>query len=319
MNDRRDNPKASLLGPILICLAVLLAVGFYTCTYQLDEAEQAAIIQFGAPVGEAVNDSGLHFKIPFIQEVRRFPKQLLAWDGDPNQIPTLGREFVSIDTTARWRISDPIPFIKSLRDENSAQSRLDDIIDSVVRDQISKTNLEEIVRSENWAGEDGAPIEIGREKLTAIILEEAQKKLPPDYGIVLHDVRIKRVNYIEDVRREVFNRMISERERIAAQFRSEGEGSSAEILGESQRELAGITSEAQRQAEVIRGEAEAEAARIYNEAYGADPEFYHFYRSLKMYQQSIGPNTTLFLDKNSPLYEHLQGASVPALPAPSSR
>lgn len=307
MNDQNPNVKVPVMGPIVVCVVVLLGLLFVTCTFRLDEAEQAAIIQFGAPVGDAVTESGLHFKIPFIQEVRRFPKQLLAWDGDPNQIPTLGREFVSIDTTARWRITDPIPFIKSLRDENSAQSRLDDIIDSVVRDQISKTNLEDIVRSENWAGGDSMPIEVGREKLTALILVEAQKKLPPDYGIELIDVRIKRVNYIEAVQRQVFDRMISERDRIAAQFLSEGEGSSAEILGESQRELAGITSEAMRQAQVIRGEAEAEAARIYNEAYGADPEFYHFYRSLGAYRLSIGPNTTLFLDKNSPLFEHLQG------------
>jgi len=303
-------------GAILV--VILLIVGS-SAAFRLDEAEQAIIVQFGAPVGEPITEPGLHFKLPFVQEVRRFEKGSLAWDGDPNQIPTRGRECISIDTTARWRISDPLAFLKSLRDESGAQSRLDDIIDSVVRDTISATSLEEIVRSQSWSvaeeeveslriGEDvslTSPIEVGREGLTRQIVEEASAPLER-YGIDLIDVRIKRLNYIASVQQQVFNRMISERQRIAAQYRSEGEGVSAEILGQSEKQLAEITSEANRAAEVIRGEAEAEATAIFNEAFGIDPEFYAFYRTLDSYRKTIAANMTLFLSRDSAFFRYLE-------------
>lgn len=308
-----------LIGASAAGLAVLLLIVINSATYTVDEAEQAILVQFGAPVGDPIDEPGLHFKLPFVQEVRRFEKRILAWDGDPNQIPTRGREFISIDTTARWRIVDPLEFLESLRDETGAQSRLDDIIDSVVRDTISATSLEEIVRSKSWdvgdaeaqsvrIGEDVAlttPIEVGREGLTRMILEGASVPLER-YGIELVDVRIKRLNYIESVQAQVFNRMISERERIAAQYRSEGEGVSAEILGQTDKQLAEIRSEAERQAEVIRGEAEAEATAIYNDAYSSDPEFYAFFRTLESYRKTIGENSTLLLSRDSEFFRYLE-------------
>ncbi len=307
----------------LVTVIVLLA-----SIYMLDETEQAVIVQFGAPVGEAVDTPGLHFKIPFIQEVRRFDKRLLVWDGDPNQIPTLGREFISVDTTARWRIADPLLFLKSVRDQTGAQSRLDDIIDSVVRDKISGSELVEIVRSKDWKVENKdmkrlivpasdeteqvvkKQVKVGREELTRAILDKARKEMP-NYGIELKDVRIKRINYIPSVQQQVFNRMTSERQRIAERFRAEGQGQSAEILGQTRKELAEILSNAHRQEEIIRGEADAEATRIYNQAYSADPEFYAFYRSLESYAHSLGGKVTLILGTDSDYFRYLRNATLP--------
>ncbi len=314
MRSMPRNAKVAL-GAIV---TVLLLIGLGASAYTLDEAEQAVIVQFGAPVGDTITEPGLHFKLPFVQEVRRFDKRIFAWDGDPNQIPTRGREFISVDTTARWRIADPLRFLEALRDEAGAQSRLDDIIDSVVRDTISATTLEEIVRSRTWnvaqselgggrIGENPAldePIVVGREGLTRMILEEASVPLA-QYGIDLVDVLIKRLNYIDSVQQQVFNRMVSERQRIAAQYRSEGEGVSAEILGQTEKQLAEITSEAHRKAEIIRGEAEARATAIFNDAYSADPEFYAFYRTLESYRKTIGDNATLMLSRDSDFFRYL--------------
>lgn len=310
--------KLFSFGGIVLVLG-LLVVGS-SATYTLDETEQAVVIQFGAPVGDPITEPGLHFKLPFVQEVRTFDRRLLIWDGDPNQVPTRGREFISVDTTARWKIVDPLAFLKSVRDETGAQSRLDDIIDSVVRDRISSTELVEIVRSEDWkvskevleqsdAGEDedlAKRIRVGREKLEQDIVEEARPGLAP-YGIELEDVRIKRLNYVPSVQKQVFNRMISERQRIAEQFRSEGAGEAARIRGETEEALSKIRSEAQREAEVVRGEADAEATKIYAEAYGADPEFYEFFRTLESYRRTLKTDTTLFLDTDSAYFDYLEG------------
>lgn len=323
MNSLEKTASGVVTGVIVILgIIVMLA-----SVYMLDETEQAVIVQFGAPVGDAVNTPGLHFKVPFIQEVRRYEKRLLVWDGDPNQIPTLGREFISVDTTARWRIANPLVFLKSVRDQTGAQSRLDDIIDSVVRDKISGSELVEIVRSKDWKVEEEdidrlippdaktqevlkKQVQIGREELTRAILNEARKEMP-NYGIELKDVRIKRINYIPSVQKQVFDRMISERQRIAERFRAEGQGQSAEILGQTRKELAEILSNAHRQEEILRGEADATATRIYNEAYSADPEFYAFYRSLESYAQSLGGKVTLILRTDSDYFHYLRHAAAP--------
>ena len=309
----------------LIPLAVLVVVGLVvlgSSAYRLDETEQAVIIEFGKPIGDAVTKSGLHFKLPFIQQVRRFDKRILAWDGEPEQVPTLGREFISVDTTARWRVVDPLLYLQSMKDESGAQSRLDDIIDSVVRDKISSTELVEIVRSRDWHIEESEldsagigekektilqrEVKVGREQLERQILITAQQGIREKYGIELEDVRIKRLNYVRSVQVQVFNRMISERQRIAEEFRSKGKGRSDEILGQTDKEVAMIRSEAQRKAEIIRGKADAEATRIYNEAYSADPEFFAFSRTLESYGQSIGKHTTLLIGTDSDYFSYLR-------------
>jgi modulator of FtsH protease HflC len=302
-----------------ILIAVLLAlVVIADAAFIIDQSEQGIIVQFGQPVGEVIAEPGLHWKRPFVQEVRRYDKRLLAWDGDVSQIPTLGREFVVVDTTARWRISDPLQFLRSVRDERGARTRLDDIIDSVVRDIVSGTDLEEIVRSRDWAvnPEDLAAEAMmredvdldrptkGRQQLEQEMLLAASR-LMPELGIELVDVRLKRINYIDSVRRQVETRMVSERQSVAERFRSEGQGRSQEILGEMERELRTIRSEAERQAAEIRGRADGEATRIYGEAYGADPEFYTFFRTLESYR-AIGANTTLMIDSQSEFFRYME-------------
>lgn len=306
-------------GGIFAIILAAVAVTVFSSAYVVDEAEQAIIVQFGEPQGDVVSEPGLHWKLPFIQEVRRFDRRLLIWDGDVTQIPTLGREFIQVDTTARWRITDPLQFLRSVRDERGGRNRLDDIVDSVVRDIVSGTELEEIVRSGDWnvdvddldeveQDRDDVALtkrpKLGREKLEAEILKSAAK-MTPSLGIELIDVRIKRLNYIDSVRRQVENRMISERQAIAERFRAEGQGRSLEITGEMERELRRINSEAARTAEEIRGDADAEAIKIYGEAFGADPEFYAFLRTLETYS-ALGDNTTLMIRADSDFFRYLE-------------
>jgi membrane protease subunit HflC len=303
-------------------LALAVFIVFSGAYYTLEEGQQAVILQFGRPVGQPVTEAGLHFKLPFVQDVRRFERRLLIWDGDPNQIPTKGREFIWIDTMARWRIADAKKFLENVATEAGAQSRLDDIIDSVVRDQVSASELVELVRSASWKVPPGeileeVPAEVreelkkriarGREEITRTILAEA-RKIIPQYGIELVDVRIKRLNYVESVQKKVYARMISERKRIAARFRSEGEGRSAEILGTMEKELRQIRSEAYRRVQEIRGKADAEATRVYGIAYGHDPEFYAFSRTLEAYKEGQNKNSVMILTTDSDYYRYLKKA-----------
>jgi len=306
-----------------VILVLVLALLLTTRTaFVVDQAEQAIIVQLGEPVGDVITDPGLHFRLPFIQDVRRFDKRLLDWDGDVSQIPTLGREFIIVDTTARWRITDPLQFLRSVRDESGARTRLDDVLDSAARDVVSGTELEEIVRSADWqvdvsrlAAEDAAALEEadlqrpkkGRGQLEKDILATATQQMP-DIGIEIVDVRIKRINYIESVRGQVESRMISERQSIAARFRSEGEGRSQEILGNMQKELRRISSEAERRAQEIIGAADAQATKIYGEAYGRDPGFYAFSKTLESYS-TLGENTTLMIDAKSDFFRYLESTA----------
>jgi modulator of FtsH protease HflC len=308
--------------PIAGIVAAALLFVLVNSAFVIDQAEQGIIVQFGEPIGDVIDEPGLHWRVPFIQEVRRFDKRLLAWDGDVSQIPTLGREFIVVDTTARWRIADPLQFLRSVRDEPGARARLDDIIDSVARDIVSGTDLEEIVRSADWSVDVS---ELAEEEVTALAetdLERPKKgravleqdmftgasRLMPGLGIELVDVRIKRINYIESVRTQVETRMISERQSIAARFRSEGQGRSQEILGGMERDLRRIRSEAERTAQEIRGTADAEATRIYGEAFGEDPEFYAFFKTLESYD-ALGDNMTLMIDADSEFFRYLESTT----------
>ncbi len=310
-------------------VALIVVVGATQATYIVNESEQTVLTQFGKPIGSAVTDPGLNFKVPFVQTVHRFDKRFLEWDGERNQLPTRDKRFVFVDTYARWQISDPLKFFQRLRDERGAQSRLDDILDGETRNVIARHDLIEAVRSSSRefavdveddggvdAGEnmtDGSKgsdfvVRLGREKLAAEVLEAAQARTA-DLGIEILDFQFKRINYVEAVRTEVYSRMISERKRIAEQFRSQGTGEAARINGEKERELAVITSEAFRKAEQIRGEADAEAARIYAEAYNANPELYAFLRSMETYNQTVDDNTVLLLSTDSELFQYLEDAT----------
>ncbi len=308
-------------------VAAALAVTLYSAFYTVEEGKQAVIVQFGRPVGAPVTEAGLHVKLPFVQEVLIFEQRILIWDGDPNQIPTKGREFIWVDTMARWRIADAKKFLESVATEAGATSRLNDIIDSVARDQVSNSELVDLVRSASWVAPKDellaeVPAEVqaelkkevvrGREELTRTILAKA-REVVPQYGIELVDVRIKRLDYVDSVREKVYARMISERKRIAARFRSEGEGQSAEILGTMEKELRQIRSTAYRQVQEVRGKADAEATRIYGAAYGEDPEFYAFSRTLEAYKEGQNTNSTVILTTDSDYYRYLKRAEASAL------
>ncbi len=304
----------AILRYLLIGVVVAVGLTVWDGFYILPEGQQAVVTQFGAPVGITATEAGLKFKTPFIQEVRFFEKRVLIWDGDPNQIPTLDKTFVHIDTTARWRISDALRYMQAVGNERRAQAVLDDIIASSIRELVNKNDLVEIIRSSDWVPgaqrrgvakktkEDS--IEYGRDKISEMIFETASK-LTPKYGIELVDVMFKRVNYIESVRLRVYDRMTSERKRIAAEKRSIGEGQKAEILGKVDRDLKEITSLASREASEIKGKADAEAAAIYADAYNQDPEFYAFSKSLDSYGKTIGKNTRMILSSDSEFYKFL--------------
>lgn len=304
----------SLIRTFLIGLLLIVAASVWDGFYMLSEEQQAVVTQFGKPVGESHTEAGLHFKTPFIQDVTYFDKRILIWDGDPNQIPTHDKTFVYLDTTARWRISDPLVFLQAVNNTTRAQTILDDIIDSTVRDMVNKNNLVEIIRSSDWNqsqfGNDVAAkqkeetIKLGRDKMDNLIFDTAAK-LTPKYGIELIDVMFKRVNYIESVRRKVYERMISERKRIAAEKRAMGEGQKAEILGKVERQLKEITSKASRDAQEIRGKADAQAAQIYADAYNKDPDFYAFCKTLESYSKTVGDNTRLIISADSEYYKYL--------------
>jgi len=309
-------------GSILV--AVLLAVIlFFASTYTVAEWEQVILTQFGDPVGEPVTEAGLHFKLPFVQEVNRFETRILVWDGERGQITTADKRFIWVDTTARWRIVKPLLFLQAVRTERGAQTRLDDILDGATRDVISNHKLIEVVRLTNRVidlppeeeetsfattpEEARERIGEGRDQLVEKILAKAREKVS-EYGIELIDVRIKRINYVEKVRRTVYDRMISERQRIAEGYRSEGKGKKAEIDGQRTREEKKISSEAYEKAQEIVAKADAEAARIFAKAYNADPEFYSFMRTLEAYEKVVGKNTTLVLSPDSDLYRYLDAA-----------
>jgi len=300
----------------LVLLVVAVVVGLMIgsgCFYTLAETEQAIITEFGAPVGEPVLDAGLHFKTPFVQDVRRFEKRVLRWDGEPREISTREKKFVFIDTMGRWRIADPLAFLRAVATVENAQQRLDNIIDGVVKDTISSTALIDVVRAttrpmkmdtdnasaSSSAGGGGASnldeaamvVTIGRPQLMQRITTEAAKRLT-SLGIELLDVRIKRLNFVDRVLEDVYRRMISERQRIAERFRSEGQGERAKILGQLEKEQKRISSEAFRDAEKTRGDADATAARTYAEAYSRDPGFYAFAKSLETMEKSIADGTT---------------------------
>lgn len=306
-------------GIILAVVGVVLFLTAIDGFYIVHETEQVIITQFGDPVGDAVVDPGLKFKIPFVQAANFFDKRYLEWDGDRNQIPTRDKKFIFVDSYARWQITDPLQFYQRLGTERGAQSRLDDILDGETRNAIASHDLLEIVRSSNRdpdttgalmleVVEDSLEdINTGRQQIQEDIQELANKRAS-DLGIAILDFRIKRVNYVEDVRQTVYDRMISERNRIADEFRSEGQGEASRINGEKERDLARIQSEAFRQAEIIRGEADARAAAIYNSAYNKSRqarELYSFMRSMEAYSNTMDKESNMILSTDSDFYRYL--------------
>ena len=348
------NKLVAVVGVVVVVVLMVVGGAFY----QVDESELVIITQFGEPVGDAIATPGLKIKAPFIHRVRRFEKRILEWDGSPDEIPTLDKRFIKLDTTARWRIVDPLQFLKAVKTERSAQSRLDDLIDSAARDVVSSHLLIESVRNSNRelpldslegsarrvvdslsADASPAPVvdaepdagqaqsvalapptaqaavpavmqkaRLGRDGLTQLMIERAQENLP-NFGIELIDVRIKSINYVQEVEQRVYERMISERQRIAARFRSIGDGESAKIRGEKEKEIDSLRSDAYRRAQEVIGKADAEAAGIYATSYGQAPEFYTFIQTLAAYRKTMKNNSSLLLTTDSDFYRYLNQAS----------
>jgi membrane protease subunit HflC len=302
---------------LFIVLAVFVV--FLACTYTVSEAEQVIVTQFGKPIGGAVTDAGLHFKIPFIQTVHRFDKRWLEFNGDANQIPTKDKKYIWVDTYARWKISDPLRFFQAVQNERGGQSRLDDIVDGQTRNAVASFDLIEIVRSSNrsfqiteelegiGSAEAMTKIEVGREKISDLVLKKSAE-ITPQFGVHLEDVRFKRIKYIDTVEAKVFERMISERKRIAERSRSEGQGKAAEIRGQKERDVLAASSVGYRTAQEIKGKADAKAAAIYASAYNRDAEFYAFVKSMETLSSSVDDKSYLVLSTDSELFKFLKSS-----------
>jgi len=271
----------------------------------VNEKEQAIITQFGKPVGDARVESGLYFKLPLIQTIIKFDRRILEWDGAANEIPTKDNKYIFVDTFARWKISNPLQFYKSARNEMLAQSRLDDIIDGAVRDEISNRFMSEIVRSTNremgvYDSElkdtsDEIIKEGARKAIIESILMSVESKLEElNIGISIVDFQIKRMSYNRQVQDKLFKRMISEQNMIAEKYRAQGEGRKQEILGLQHQKEKELISSAYLKSQEIIGKADAEAMDIYAKAYSQDADFYNYYKTLETYKKTLDP-TTLFI------------------------
>lgn len=303
---------------VLIAIVILLGIGIYTSAYVVDETEQVVITQFGKVVGEPKTEPGLYFKVPFIQQPTYFLKNIQAWDGKPGQIPTKDKTYLWVDTFARWRITDPVAYFRTVTDRFSALKRLDDIINPAVRNAVTSHQLIETVRSSNrpmtnlegkeGKGSSGFTVQTGRQKLNKMILKASQPKLDR-FGIELIDVKMKRVNYVKSVRESVYGRMIAERKQMAEKIRSQGQGEAKRILGEKERDLLEIQSNAYRTAEELKGDADAKATTIYANAYSMDPEYYSFTQTLQVYESALDQKSNLVLSTDSELFQYLKGFS----------
>jgi membrane protease subunit HflC len=305
-------------SPLLLIIAIVVAIALFSAVYTVSETEQVIITQFGKPIGGVITTPGLHVKVPAIQNVHRFDKRWLEFDGDPNEIPTKDKKYIWVDTYARWRIADALRFYQAVQNERGGQSRLDDIVDGETRNAIASYDLIEIVRSSDrefqltgelegiMTAEAVASIETGREAITQTILE-LSSAITPEFGVELVDVRFKRINYTESVQQAVYQRMITERKRIAERSRSEGQGRAAEIRGQKERDVLAATSVGYRTAEELKGKADAKATDIYAKAYGRDPSFYQFFKSMETLKASLDEDATLILSTDSDLLRYMKG------------
>jgi membrane protease subunit HflC len=290
----------------------------------VDETQQVVVTRF-SKVNRTVKEPGLKFKLPVVERAVFYPRNLQEWDGDPGEIPTKDKTYIYVDTFARWKIVDPVLFFKTIgMQAQLATNRLNEIIDPAVRNQITSNRLIESVRNSNReldtfelgleeneqkAQRKAYAVKVGRQKIAATILKEAQAKLKR-FGIDLLDVEIKRLNYREEVRQSVYDRMIAERKQIAQKFRSEGKGEAQKILGDKELDLKKIQSEAYRKAQEIKGKADARSTRLYAEAFGRDPEFYSFVKTMEIYDEALDKDSTLILSTDSDLLKYLKGYAL---------
>jgi membrane protease subunit HflC len=303
------------LGILILLLVVVAGRAYYT----VDETEQVVITQFGAPIGETIIEAGLHFKWPW-RKANFFRKNILEWDGDPSQIPTLDKTFIWVDIFARWRIVDALRFFEKVNNEIAAHSQLDSILNAATRNMVQSHSLIELVRDSNRkmevltspiegrADQMVTQVEVGRGQLMLMVLEQSEPKVK-ELGIELVDLRVKRINYIKDVQERVFERMVAERKQIAEKFRSEGQGERQKIEGQMEKELKTIQAEAYRRSEEIKGKADAQAAGIYAEAYGQDTDFYSLVKTLDLYKKLPEKEIDLIISTDSEFFKYMKGVT----------
>jgi membrane protease subunit HflC len=312
---KKKTMKTKLI--LLAFTALIVIIGLSGSAFIVQEKDQVVITQFGRPIGKAVTEPGIYFKVPFIQVANYFEKRYMEWNGDPNQVPTKDKKFIYVDTYARWQITDPLQFFKRLTNERGAQSRIDDILDGDTRNFIANNNIEEAVRTSNRTPVSSdseiirdslTVIYVGRDRIQKEILASANKQTA-DLGIEILDFRFKRINYVQEVQDQVYERMKSERFRIADKFRSEGQGEASRINGEKERELKSIQSNAFREAEEIKGKADATAAAIYAQAYDQSSQsrsLYSFLKSMETFEKTFDNKTSIFISTDSELYKYLK-------------
>lgn len=280
---------------VFAVVGVIVAV-WNLATFRVPQWEQALVLQLGEPV-RTVREPGLHFKLPFIQNVEYFDKRILDYDAAPKELLTRDKQQLVVDNYTRWRIVDSLQFYRAVLNEGGAQSRLDDIVYSNLRENFGRQTLNEIVSAKR-----------------AELMEEITKKSDASarqYGIEVVDVRIKRADLPEKNEQNVFSRMRTERERLAKKFRAEGDEESRKIRSESDKQVQVLTAEAQKEADILRGRGDAEAVRIFAEAYGRDEEFYEFVRTLDAYRRSLPDSTTVVLSPDSPFFQLLKKGPEP--------
>lgn len=328
------NIKA-LITFIIIFIIVIILRPFFI----LPEGQQAVVTRFGK-IAKVHTEAGLKIKVPAVDQITRYSKKILSWDGDPQRLPTSEQQYIWVDTTARWRIVDPKVFYQRVTEMDEAYARLDNVIDSAVKTVVAQYPLTESVRSSNIILESGtailnfrsedsgesdgtaentssaeedsvnellanafAPINFGREQLSEEMIDRSQGSMP-EYGIELLDVVTRQIRYSDDLTQSVYDRMISERKKVATGFRSDGNGRKAEWLGMLNRDRDIKLSEAETQAAIIRAEGDAEAARIYSEAYSSDPEFYRFWKAMESYRKIL-PDQKKILSTDMEFFDYL--------------
>jgi membrane protease subunit HflC len=310
MNPRTKQRLLWILAAIVLVYVVQDGIHF------LDESQEAIVTQFGDPIGGPITTSGLFLDLPLVQTENYFDKRVLEYTSQPTQVPTRDKRYITVSALALWKISDPLKFFQRVQNEAGARARLDEIVAGEVRNAVARYDLIELVRTTTRdpsavpvQSEEESPIleklQKGRAGLASEVLMQARARAA-DLGFEVLDLRFVRLNYVADVQKAVYARMIAERQRVAAEYRSEGQGEAARISGERDRDLAQIRSEAYRTAEERRGKADAEATKIYAGAYGRDPDFYGFSKSLDTYEKSLDPNTLMILDGSGELFKYLQ-------------
>jgi membrane protease subunit HflC len=330
--------KARTLIPIIVVLVLLAALVLLSSAFVVNEMQLAIVTQFGAPK-RAIMEPGLYFRVPFIQDVRYLPRQILRWESDPKELVTKDKTYIWVDAWALWRIVDPLAFYQALRTVDNGHGLLDDQIESATKDVVAAYDLIELVRSSDRemiytlpelkeSVDQDRKIDIGRKGMSETILnaasvvtrqtgetEDRKGSLEEVYGLRLIDVQINHVIYVEKVRKDVYARMRAERQRISQKYRSEGKEESSRILGEMDKELRTIESEGYKEAQRLRGEGKAQALTIYADAYGRDPQFYRFWKTLQTYENAIDKDTVLILSLDSPYFKVI---ADPALKDPGA-